>query len=247
MEIKICKKCNEEKIISLFGVDKKRNDGFNIWCKSCISLYHLENKIKKQIYYLENKSQINQRCSEYRENNKEKLKEYSELYRKENFEKVQNYYINNKEKLKEYSRKNKKETNFKHKCIEEKKESVKDYKRNRYKNDILFRLKSLMRRKINGYLIENNYKKNNKSIDVLGCTIEEFKLYLESKFEPWMTWENQGNPKDGIIEFNKTWDIDHIIPLSSVKTEEEIIKLNHFTNLQPLCSKYNREIKRDNT
>ena len=47
-------------------------------------------------------------------------------------------------------------------------------------------------------------------------------------------------------ELNYGWDIDHIIPTSSAKDEDSIIKLNHFKNLQPLCSKINRDIKRDN-
>jgi hypothetical protein len=58
-----------------------------------------------------------------------------------------------------------------------------------------------------------------------------------------MTWENKGLYNG---ELNYGWDVDHIIPLSSVETEEEIIKLNHYTNLQPLCSKVNRDIKKDN-
>jgi len=57
-----------------------------------------------------------------------------------------------------------------------------------------------------------------------------------------MTWENWGLYNG---EFNYGWDIDHIIPLSSAKNEEDIIILNHYTNLQPLCSKVNRYIKRD--
>ena len=61
-----------------------------------------------------------------------------------------------------------------------------------------------------------------------------------------MDWLNYGNPDDGILELNKTWDIDHIIPLSTDKTKEDIIRLNHYTNLQPLCSYTNRFIKRDN-
>ena len=60
-----------------------------------------------------------------------------------------------------------------------------------------------------------------------------------------MNWDNYGNPKDGIYELSKTWDIDHMIPISSAKTEEELIKLNHYTNLQPLCSYVNRFIKKD--
>ena len=58
-----------------------------------------------------------------------------------------------------------------------------------------------------------------------------------------MNWDNQGLYN---MELNYGWDLDHIIPLSSATTEEEIIKLNHYTNLQPLCSRVNRDIKRDN-
>lgn len=71
-----------------------------------------------------------------------------------------------------------------------------------------------------------------------------FKEYIESKFEIWMTWDNYGNPKDGFYEIEKTWDLDHIIPLRTAVDENEIIKLNHFTNLQPLCSYNNRFIKK---
>jgi hypothetical protein len=56
-----------------------------------------------------------------------------------------------------------------------------------------------------------------------------------------MNWENKG--KIG-TDLNIGWDLDHIIPLSSAKTEEEILKLNHYTNFQPLCSYTNRYIKR---
>ena len=58
-----------------------------------------------------------------------------------------------------------------------------------------------------------------------------------------MNWDNRGLYSG---EFNYGWDIDHVIPLSSVDKEDEIIKLNHYTNLQPLCSKINRDIKKDN-
>ena len=75
------------------------------------------------------------------------------------------------------------------------------------------------------------------------CSFEVLKLYLESKFETWMNWDNYGlyNGK-----LNYGWDIDHIIPLCSALKEEDVIKLNHYTNLQPLCSKVNRDIKHSN-
>jgi len=47
-------------------------------------------------------------------------------------------------------------------------------------------------------------------------------------------------------KLNYGWDMDHIIPIASAESEEDIIKLNHYTNLQPLCSFVNRVIKRDN-
>jgi hypothetical protein len=43
-----------------------------------------------------------------------------------------------------------------------------------------------------------------------------------------MSWENRSE-----------WHIDHIVPLSSAKSEAEIIFLNHYSNLQPLWAKDN--------
>ena len=77
---------------------------------------------------------------------------------------------------------------------------------------------------------------------ILGCSFEEFKYYIGAKFESWMNWNNYGLYNG---ELNYGWDIDHIIPVSTAKTEEDIIKLNHYTNLQPLCSYINRYVKKD--
>ena len=74
----------------------------------------------------------------------------------------------------------------------------------------------------------NTINIKNKTFDIVVCSPVELKKYLESKFVEGMTWETQGK-----------WHIDHIIPVSSVKTEEYIYKLYHYTNLQPLWSKDN--------
>jgi hypothetical protein len=82
-----------------------------------------------------------------------------------------------------------------------------------------------------------------KSISqTLGCSYQDFKLYIESQFEPWMNWDNYGLFNG---QLNYGWDLDHIIPKSSAKTEEDILKLNHYTNFKPLCSYTNRYIKKD--
>jgi hypothetical protein len=78
--------------------------------------------------------------------------------------------------------------------------------------------------------------------EILGCSYQDFKLYIESKFESWMNWDNYGLYNG---QLNHGWDLDHIVPKSIAKTEEDILKLNHYTNFNPLCSKTNRDIKRN--
>jgi hypothetical protein len=137
----------------------------------------------------------------------------------------------------------------KRKWIEKNKDTVRkkhiDYTKKRMQSDPLFRLGLSIRKLINIHIKTNGYTKKSRTHEILGCSFQEFKSYIESKFQPWMNWDNYGNPKDGIYELNKTWDFDHIIPISSAKTEEELIKLNHYTNLQPLCSLTNRNIKKN--
>ncbi len=81
-----------------------------------------------------------------------------------------------------------------------------------------------------------------KTEEILGCSLEEFKEYIVSKWKPWMSWENYGILVKG--EEERGWDCDHIIPLHTAKTMEGAVRLNHHTNFQPLCSHHNRHIKR---
>jgi hypothetical protein len=71
-------------------------------------------------------------------------------------------------------------------------------------------------------------KKSRSSSKIIGCSWSDFKLHIETQFKDGMTWDNHGD-----------WHLDHIIPLSSAKTEEEVYKLNHYTNLQPLWAEEN--------
>lgn len=69
-----------------------------------------------------------------------------------------------------------------------------------------------------------------------------FIKYIESKFEPWMTWDNYGKYNG---EENFGWDLDHIIPISVANSIKDVLNLSHYTNIQPLCSRVNRDVKRD--
>ena len=217
MENKICRICNISKEISFFNRNNRNKDNLNTMCKYC------------QTEYLKN----------YRKNNYDKVFKKEKLYELKNKNKRKDYRDENKDIIKVYQKE------YRINNPDKTKKAILKSKNIRYKTDILFVLKENIRRSILRSFKQNNMVKTNKTLNILGCSFEEFKIYLELKFEDWMNWENKGKPKDGILELNKTWDIDHIIPISSAMTEEEIIKLNHYTNLQPLCSYTNRKIKRN--
>jgi hypothetical protein len=228
-------------------------------CQSCNSKVWYENnkeKVKEnnKVYYKNNKENIKELFKEYYEKNKENKREENKNYREKNKEIFQlrnrKYYENNKEMLlndkKKYYENNKEKISDKNKKsyrnnIVVRKEYRRIYERYKLDNDYFFRLKHYIRSMIRNSL-NNGYNKKGKTQEILGCSFEDLKEHLESKFEPWMNWNNKGLYNG---ELNYGWDIDHIIPLSSAITEEEIIKLNHYTNLQPLCSYTNRYIKRD--
>lgn len=108
----------------------------------------------------------------------------------------------------------------------------KEYHIKKYETDIEYKIKYLLRRRFR--LALKNNAKSGSAVKDLGCSIEEFKVYIESKFQPGMSWDNHGYGDD-------KWHIDHIIPLSSfdLTNKNELIKACHYTNLQPLWQKDN--------
>jgi hypothetical protein len=198
-----------------------------------------------------NKEKIAESKRKYREANRETLNNKSKVYYENNKEHYKNYREENKDKIKEvqqeYYQKNKDEIKEKTKeYAKENKEKLKEtrklWHKKKLENDPLYKITYRFSNKLRKIIKQKGYVKTDKTIDILGCTYNEFIKYLETKFEPWMSWDNyglyNGTPNYG-------WDIDHIIPTSSATTEDELLKLNHYTNLQPLCSHINRNIKKD--
>ena len=100
----------------------------------------------------------------------------------------------------------------------------------RRKHDPEYRLKRLLRLRL--YLGVKKGCKKESALSLVGCSMEQLKKHLESKFEEGMSWDNWNE---------NGWHIDHIIPLSSfdMSKEEEQRKAMHYTNLQPLWAKDN--------
>lgn len=170
----------------------------------------------------------------YYENNKETLRRYNEEYRLKYKSKLAassvEYYEKNKVRIKNINSKNKSHrSNYNKQYYNENKTQILKYKgqylSNRYKTDSLFKIKHLLRSRLNDACKERGFKKSTKTIQILGCSYEQFKLYIESLFIPGMNWTNYG--KFG-------WHIDHIIPLAHAKTQQELETLCHYKNLQPL-------------
>jgi hypothetical protein len=151
------------------------------------------------------------RLKKYRENPKfvEKEKERGRLYYQNNIEKE-------RERRKQYYHKNKE--------TERKKNN--EWKKNKLKTDSLERMKKNIRDRIREYLTGKN--KSKRTFDIIGLDKENFKSYIENMFTEGMSWENYGK-----------WHLDHIKPLYLSENEEDLIKLNHYTNLQPLWAEDN--------
>jgi len=179
----------------------------------------------------------------WRLNNPDKVKEHKERHK----EYLKAYYQANKDKICEQVKTNREKNIDTYKAKKREyqkrtKEATNKRIRERRKNDSLFRIKQDMRNMIIKSFKKFTETKSERTEQILGCTFEQFKQHIESKFENWMTWDNKGL-YNGTANFG--WDIDHITPLDTAQTIEDIINLNHYTNLQPLCSYINRDIKKN--
>lgn len=173
---------------------------------------------KKKLYDKINRDKINLQKKEwYHKMNPEQRKKALEYRR--------NYNRKNKEKIKEWNKICQKKYYAKNKDI------ICSKLRARRSNDPLFKLSSLYRNRIRKFLIKIG--KVNRKNDLLGCDWLFLKKHLEKQFIEGMSWENHGK-----------WHIDHIKPLSLAKNMEDMKKLCHYTNLQPLWATDN--IKKGN-
>jgi hypothetical protein len=200
------KDCNQVNPQSLDNFYKHRShkDGLASHCKSC-------DKKSCKKFKENNKALVKQLNINWRDKNKEVLqtrrKEYYELNREEVIQRNNNYNNKNREKVR--------------------KRKTAQSKKKREENP-LFRMAFNLRRRTN--LAFKKIIKSKKTTDLLGCSMETAFVHIESQFycHPItgenMTWGNYG----------KLWEIDHKDPIGLAGTREELEKLCHYTNLQPL-------------
>jgi len=149
-------------------------------------------------YYRKNKDKALQNQRKYRSTKKGKLA-YQKYYESKGRKTKYNWFQKNKKKI-----------------------QLKKY--NKLKTDPNFKMKHFLgnriRKVLGGWI-----KKSKKTQELIGCTIEQLWIHLESKFQKGMTKENYG-----------LWHVDHVRPCASfdlTDPKQQAICF-HYTNLQPL-------------
>ena len=177
--------------------------------------YREANKDKIKVYHKgwrdKNRDRLNEQQRERYKENPQAFKERNERYVSSHVEKV-------KESRHRYKTENRK------KCT--------DYERTKRHTDPVYKFRSSFVCLISGYLRKKGYNGGKKTWEVVGCDFETFLQYIMSQFEEGMTLENYGHK-------GECWNIDHIVPISTAETDEDLERLNHYTNLRPMWSKDN--------
>jgi hypothetical protein len=216
---KICTRCKELKTINNFCKCKTNKDGFNVYCKKCRNLNDKDRKINRQENVIIIKDNYNKKCT----------------------------ICDEVKFCKDFKINRKSSDNFSHICIscspinnwskEKQRESEKKYRLNnpekikeKYKRQSLKinrRIRDSLNKRIKGALFSKKYK---KTLDYVGCSIEELQKWFETLFKDGMSWDNYGQ-----------WHIDHVKPCSSydLSKEDQIIECFNWKNLQPLWAKDN--------
>lgn len=170
--------------------------------------------LKKKL--LEDPDYINRASRKRNQKHKEKRNAYSKKYYEENSEKI-------KKHIQEWNK-----TYSKRPDVKERKRSY----TNNYRKIPTNKIGHMYRHRINAALKSKSLRKRSGKLDFLGCSLEDFRKYLEAKFKPGMNWSN--------YKWNG-WHVDHIKPIASfdLTNEEDFKKCFHHTNLQPLWANEN--------
>ncbi len=237
--MKKCGKCKMIKRLDLFPKNKAQKDGYGGNCRECKKVSDTTSYQKKHPNCKANRAAPpvgfkfcgNKKCLQkdiylsYESFNKDKDKkdglcsycrECSSIasisYREDNSlelkEYLKSYRVNNIVHLNEY---------------------IKKYVRDRKKNDPVFKLICARRVRRHQSLLSD---KHDDILQDLGCSLSEWRQYMELKFQDGMAWNNHG--KFG-------WHIDEIIPISAwdQSKDEERKACWHYLNSQPLWAKEN--------
>ena len=189
--------------------------------RAATTAYRLANpeKVKASVaaWRAANKEHIKESKAAYREANPEVEKLSQAAYRAENRDKVRlataTWRMNNAKHISEYA---------KRKWPEIRERKIRRL-RHRYRNDPLYAMCVNVRNRTTDAFRKNGFRKNSKTFELLGCDWDALKIHIERQFVRGMNWGNKSR-----------WHVDHIIPIASAKSIEDLSALCHYTNLRPM-------------
>ena len=210
--MKKCNKCLLIKPLSEFGKYCRSKDGLQYNCLICNRKIVFESDKKRRKNPEIAKKIREDSLKRYHETMANPIKKESYLLKKKSAENIL--------KQREWSKK----YNGKQSSKEKRNLLMKKYRENP-----LNKFSSNIRGLISLSIKYKGFKKLTKTEIILGCNFDEFREYIALQFKEGMSFSNHGE-----------WEIDHIIPIASAKTEQEVISLNHHKNLRPLWKIDNR-------
>lgn len=238
---RFCKKCSYTRHKDTY---KKYRETHKLERKQYLEANKDKINATRKKYIENNREKINATTKIWRDNNKEEIKKKEQEYRKKNIDRIkllrQKWLIEHNEEYKKYKQ------NYDRQYRESHQKEIKEYRQNyrkthkkeyneyinnRRNNDEVFFWKHKIREFIRESFYRNNFKKQAKTEEILGCDINYLREHLKQTFK-----NNYGYDWDGIEKVH----IDHIKPISLGNTIEEVNNLCHYTNLQLLKPKDNQ-------
>lgn len=225
--MKECRTCKEIKELDFFTKNKLSKGGYKPDCKSCIA------KASKE-KYAANPEARKEYEAKWRANNVDKCTAKTYRWREKNPDKwnkyLREYYQDNKDKISEgkkitYNKYKEKYNSRNRKYQKDNHATLMQKRKERVEASPLLQFKERVRCLVKNSFYRLKHNKTKRVSEVLGADWETVKEHIVSQFVDGMTWEAFTL---GDIH------IDHIQPLASAKTEDELIALCHYKNLQPL-------------
>lgn len=238
-QLKQCSSCGEWKPLTEYYKNTQRPGGLTYKCKDCNKAYNRQYKAthveelkawRKEYYkknlakikaydkkrYWDNREEILARGAVYKAAHAEELRARRRRRRLENLEEIRArdnaYKAKNKGRTREIARASYRRNRAR----------ISQRKKELYNTDPIFKLKMQARGMLRRSFTRKGRRKDNHSPEILGCSLDFFVEYLKQ------TWlDRYGTEWNG-----QPCHIDHIVPLATVDTKEDILRLCHYTNLR---------------
>lgn len=237
--MKSCSKCGVNRPLGDFYKDGRKEGAYRPRCKICFRAERAEkgkeNAEYQKIYRANNSEKVSNAAKCRRIRNAHAIRERQKVYRELNREKLlqakKTWYREKREANPEFfrARARGRYKDATQDQIERRNKYHREWKKKKRARDPLYALTCRVRNRTCAAIRRWGYGKKGKTADILGCSWEHLKAHIEMQFEPGMSWDNRSE-----------WDIDHITPLASANSEEELYSLCNYKNLRPMWERENK-------